>query len=97
MQKHETYIINKIEEDATLSTKELSKLMKSEFDLDLCKTTIQKCLKSNMFHISTLNKDEKYRALERNERKLKNLVTFKIQISVIYSLLIKQPSKLIIL
>ena len=42
-----TFIINKLEEDSTLSSKEISNLIKSEFDLDVGKTTILKCLKSN--------------------------------------------------
>ena len=42
-----TFIINKLEEDSTLSSKEISNLIKLEFDLDVGKTTILKCLKSN--------------------------------------------------
>ena len=46
---HATYIINKKEEYVTLSTKELSLSIKYEFDLDMNKTKIRKCLKSNGF------------------------------------------------
>ena len=44
-----TFIINKLEEDSTLSSKEISDLIKLEFDLDVGKTTILKCLKSNEY------------------------------------------------
>ena len=42
-----TFIINMLEEDSTLLSKEISNLIKLEFDLDVGKTTILKCLKNN--------------------------------------------------
>ena len=46
--KHVISIVNKIEDDPTFSTKKLINLLKSEFDLDVGKTTILSYLKRNL-------------------------------------------------
>ena len=47
--EHYTFIINKLEEDSTLSSKDISNLIKSEFDLNVGTTAILKSLKSNWY------------------------------------------------
>ena len=42
--EHVIFKVNKIEDDPTLSTKKLINSLKPEFDLDVGKATILKCL-----------------------------------------------------
>ena len=68
--KHVISIVNKIEDDPTLSTKKLINLLKSEFDLDVGKTTILKCLKRNGYSYKSpklkLKNEEPQRQMREN-------------------------------
>ena len=86
------FIINKLEEDSTLSSKEISNLIKLEFDLDVRKTTILKCLKSNGYSYKRPKLNLKMKNSKEKWEKICDCVICKIQISMTFSLQMKQAS-----
>ena len=68
--KHVISIVNKIEDDVALLTKKLINLLRSEFDLDVGKTTILKCLKRNGYSYKSpklkLKNEEPQRQMREN-------------------------------
>ena len=74
--KHVISILNKIEDDSTLSTKKLINSLKSEFDLDVGKTAILKCLQRNGYSYKSPKLKLKSEEPQRQMREIRKKLVF---------------------